>query len=363
MTVKTDKKNQHYIPKFYLRNFSYNNNQKQIGVFNLAREFYHQTAKLKTQGSKSYFYGYDGKIEDALGKIESRISPIIKNIVDADTLPDKNSSAHFTLLTFIVLTHLRSPIALQSIQGMDKEMSRRIEQLSPEIDKEKYIPKMSHQEQVAFALSMVKDIIPILIDLDFKIISNKSTRPFISSDFPIVRYNQFLEQHNWERGTTGYGTVGLQVFLPLNSNKMLIIYDSGVYKVGFKKRNILELHQDREIDDLNVLQFLNSFETIFFDQHANEEYIRRIHEKSKNFYRAHREHSKLLYAHKLGSRYLIDESKKEKNLILTGTTECNTDLKISGVKIHSKGKKTELGNSAVIMRPKVKSIYQAYRPR
>ena len=38
----TDKKNQHYVPKFYLRNFSFEDNKKQIGLFNLENEFYSQ---------------------------------------------------------------------------------------------------------------------------------------------------------------------------------------------------------------------------------------------------------------------------------------------------------------------------------
>lgn len=53
--MPTDKKNQHYIPKFYLRNFSYDGNKNQIGVFNIFNNIYVQQAKLKTQGSKNFF--------------------------------------------------------------------------------------------------------------------------------------------------------------------------------------------------------------------------------------------------------------------------------------------------------------------
>jgi len=72
--MKTDKKNQHYVPKFYLRNFSFQNNKKQIGVFNIENEFYFLKAKLKTQGSKNFFYGSDGVIEDSLSLIEGELS-------------------------------------------------------------------------------------------------------------------------------------------------------------------------------------------------------------------------------------------------------------------------------------------------
>ena len=46
---RTEKKNQHYIPKFYLRNFSYQNFGKQIGVYNLENKLYIPKAALKNQ--------------------------------------------------------------------------------------------------------------------------------------------------------------------------------------------------------------------------------------------------------------------------------------------------------------------------
>ncbi|WP_394261826.1 DUF4238 domain-containing protein [Moraxella boevrei] len=51
----TDKKNQHYVPKFYLRNFSYNNNGKQIGLFNLKSEKFFVNVPLKNEASKNFF--------------------------------------------------------------------------------------------------------------------------------------------------------------------------------------------------------------------------------------------------------------------------------------------------------------------
>ncbi|MDA3844285.1 MAG: DUF4238 domain-containing protein, partial [Candidatus Kapabacteria bacterium] len=61
--MKTEKKNQHYIPKFYLRNFSYQRNNKQIGVYTLKNNLFIQTGKLKKQASKNFFYGSDGEVE------------------------------------------------------------------------------------------------------------------------------------------------------------------------------------------------------------------------------------------------------------------------------------------------------------
>jgi hypothetical protein len=76
-----DKENQHYVPKFYLGKFSYEGNKKQIRILNLSSGFYFQTANIKNQASKSYFYGKDLTLEDALGTLEGIYSSILINLI------------------------------------------------------------------------------------------------------------------------------------------------------------------------------------------------------------------------------------------------------------------------------------------
>ena len=91
--MTTKKKNQHYIPKFYLKNFSFENNNKQVGLFNVNNQKFIQRAKLKTQGSKNFFYGSDGFIEDSLALIENTIAKTIKRIILSGKLPKKNTKS------------------------------------------------------------------------------------------------------------------------------------------------------------------------------------------------------------------------------------------------------------------------------
>ena len=67
--MNSDKKNQHFVPKFYLRNFSFQNNGNELGIFNTKTEFYFKNAPIKAQGSKTFFYGHDGIIEERLSKL------------------------------------------------------------------------------------------------------------------------------------------------------------------------------------------------------------------------------------------------------------------------------------------------------
>ncbi|WP_412985992.1 DUF4238 domain-containing protein [Pontimicrobium sp. IMCC45349] len=348
--MNTERKNQHYIPKFYLRNFSYKKNLKQIGIFNLKRDFFYQTSKLKTQGSKKFFYGYDGIIEERLGEIENLLSKTIKKIIEELIIPKKNSNPHIDLLLFVALTDLRNPTRIDNMKGMISGMKDKILELYPNTQIEKLIPTLTHDDFIEFSITTIPEITFNIIDLDFKLLINETERPFISSDNPVVRYNQFLEQKRWPHGKCGYGIIGLQIFIPLNSKIVLHFYDSSIYKVGFKRQKTHSIKNLKCIDQINTLQFINCIETIYFDENANENYIRNLKSLSLNFKKANKPQVDL--------SYLVDKDNNDKeiinldqkNLIISGTTDCETNLKIEGIKIHSRGKAYKMTNKVTQLR-------------
>lgn len=351
--MATDKKNQHYIPKFYLRNFSYQNNKKQIGVFNIQSQFYYSQANLKHQGSKNFFYGTDGVIEDNLSVIEGDLARIIKVVLETNQLPKKESEEHIELLFFVALTDLRNPVRIEGAKLMFQEMASRIREMDENADTERFVPSMTHEEVIAMSFSGLKDVVRTILDLDYKLLFNKTSKPFISSDFPIVKYNQYLEAKKWPQSKTGYGLTGLQIFIPLSSDVAILFFDSDIYKVGDKKQKSYSITKEEDIDSLNILQFINCFETIFFDEKADEIYIRHLFKKSKRFKRANVSRAGLSYLFKDGDNQEEIVKSGKKNLIIMNSTDCETNLKIDGVKIHSRGAAHKLHPSAAQLRRKV----------
>jgi hypothetical protein len=351
--MATDKKNQHYIPKFYLRNFSYQNNKKQIGVFNIQSQFYYSQANLKHQGSKNFFYGTDGVIEDNLSVIEGDLARIIKVVLETNQLPKKESEEHIELLFFVALTDLRNPVRIEGAKLMFQEMASRIREMDENADTERFVPSMTHEEVIAMSFSGLKDVVRTISDLDYKLLFNKTSKPFISSDFPIVKYNQYLEAKKWPQSKTGYGLTGLQIFIPLSSDVAILFFDSDIYKVGDKKQKSYSITKEEDIDSLNILQFINCFETIFFDEKADEIYIRHLFKKSKRFKRANVSRAGLSYLFKDGDNQEEIVKSGKKNLIIMNSTDCETNLKIDGVKIHSRGAAHKLHPSAAQLRRKV----------
>lgn len=354
--MKTDKKNQHYIPKFYLRNFSFEANQKQIGVFNITNEFFIQRAKLKTQGSKNFFYGEDGRVEDSLSKIEGTLATAIKNIIQTENLPQKHSRDHFELMTFLTLTDFRNPVRIQSMTGMLDNMKKRLNELDPNFDTSKIIPEFTHEETVQQSLSFTREIIDITADLNYKLLINKTETPFITSDFPIIKYNQFLEKKKWPNSKSGYGVTGLQIFVPITPKLVILFYDSGIYKVGFKKQQTHELSNTKDIDEINILNFINCFDTIFFNHLASEQYVRNLFNRSKNFKRANMSQAELSYIIQNDDDYEQMKNNGNKNLMIMNSTDCETKLEISGVKMHSKGKNHKLHPSMAQLRPHAEKL-------
>ncbi|WP_289048532.1 DUF4238 domain-containing protein [uncultured Psychrobacter sp.] len=343
----TDKKNQHYVPKFYLRNFSFEDNKKQIGLFNLENEFYIKRAKLKTQASKNFFYGRDGVIEDQLANIEGDLSNTIKHIVEESSLPKRYSQGHSKLLSFAVLTDLRNPTRLKQNQQMANEILKFFPSNEKSNNIKNTAPLFSPEAMIEMSLKSVPNLINDIKDLNYKLLINETMIPFITSDYPVVRYNQFLEEREHPPSNTGYGSVGLQIFIPLNGHITLVLYDENIYKIGNKKQNTVVLTQEKDVDQLNILQFVNCFSTIYFNHQADENYINYLFKKSKKYERA----NDVLFSsgrlingqHEISSSYANEED----NLLIYNDKDCEINLNLTVMKVHSKGKKYKMVDSVV----------------
>lgn len=346
----TDKKNQHYIPKFYLRKFSIENNDRQIGVFNIDNKIFIQKGKLKTQGSKNFFYGQDGVIEDHLSEIEGHLATTLKNLIADNKVPKKLSNEHINLLLFIVLTDLRNPVMIGLMRESLQQVRNHIKELDPNANLDKFVPNLTHEDAIKLSLGNIPEVLNEITDLEFKILTNSTNKPFITSDFPIVKYNQYLELKKWIGSKSGYSLDGLQIFIPITSELILVFYDSSIYKAGFKKQKNINITEESDVNSLNILQFVNCLGTIYFNERANESYIRYLDSIANKFTRANSAQSSLSFLFKDGvdTELLIKEGKN--NLIVMGSTDVETKLKLTFMKIHSIGKVKKLNNSMAQLR-------------
>lgn len=115
------------------------------------------------------------------------------------------------------------------------------------------------------------------------------------------------------------------------------------------------------MDQLNTLQFLNCIETIYFDEKIQENYLASLYQRSKKAQKANKITSQLSYLKTENTSEAENDSKS--NLIILGSTDCEINLQLEVIKIHSKGKSHTLHSSMAQLRPHAKKIYDLNNKR
>ena len=113
------RKNNHYIPKFYLKRFSFNQEGKNIGLYNHHNKIFIQKTSIKHQASKNYLYGEDEEVELQLSKLENSISNFFNYWTEEKILvpPPKDSNGEKILKRFILYQLFRTPKAGEEYNG------------------------------------------------------------------------------------------------------------------------------------------------------------------------------------------------------------------------------------------------------
>jgi hypothetical protein len=271
--------NQHYIPQFYLKQFSNNQDRLTVGVFNRKNDVFFAKAPIKGQASKKHFYGKDLIIENFFGKHEGQWARVIANITNEWNVLNRNSVEYSSLLTFLGTIAMRTPTAINLIQEQFELADKIISNKHPLTEP----LSLNNLEAIRESFKMIIPVVKCLSDLDYKIIKNESAIPFITSDHPLVRYNKLYVSKKMKFSKTGFSTIGLIIFFPLSSNTMLILYDGGAYNIGPKRKSIFKITNKEEAKLLNTFQFINQKGQVYFDNRINETQIKALNNEYLNY--------------------------------------------------------------------------------
>ena len=125
--------------------------------------------------------------------------------------------------------------------------------------------------------------LPMMMDMQIKLIQNSTSKELITSDNPISKYNQFLESRKFPFGHNGMASKGLQIFYPLAPNLLLIMYDPRVYKIGNKKQFSNIPMNESDVEFINVLTFLHTNKSIYATEKITDFQMEQLLEKSKKY--------------------------------------------------------------------------------
>ena len=201
-------KNQHFVPRCYLRAFTNDGGQRAIHVLNLDRRRAIPGASVRKQCSGDYFYGQDELLEAAIRFVEDGYSSAIARIQCpryALTEGDKS-----VLRTFMLFQHMRTEAASTRSVEMFAEMDHSLGSPLPGL-------KPSIKEAVQIAMRTFADVMHVLDDLKVCLVKNKTKTPFVTSDDPAVVVNRWHKEDARVRGKSpGLTACGTAVFLPLS---------------------------------------------------------------------------------------------------------------------------------------------------
>ena len=260
-----EKKKQHFVPQFYMRNFSADPGKRFFSLYHLDSGKRIDGVPIKDQNYHDYFYGKDGKIEDALAILEHASSVVIARVLADDALPERMSEEFVTLHLFVLFQANRTAV---SAKQLDEQLGKYVKELArdePQLKDSVEELRIGFNNAPAQALKIAAQTSPFTLDLKWKLLLNRTSQPYITSDHPVVLYNQFLETRKQLGSNIGLTAKGLQIFYPLGPRHLLMMYDGDSYRVGGRKH--LEPNTevaDSDVSALNALQAANADECLFF---------------------------------------------------------------------------------------------------
>jgi Protein of unknown function (DUF4238) len=249
-------KNQHFVPRCYLKPFSYLQKGRVISLYNLDSRVSVKSAPLKSQCAGSYFYGEDLRLERLLEQAEGTYSETLRGINSPRY--SLTESGKTVLRHFCYLQHCRTEAALQRMATPTLDIMR--------IAGDTNIPSgrsLKHDTVLAgmraFAATM-----PSVYDLKVCLVRNRTSRHFFTSDDPAVLTNRWYQQSPQAKGGSGgAGNAGALFFLPLTSQILCVLYDGDVYSIP-NCGGWATVSKTSDVDAFNEHQILHCMTNLYF---------------------------------------------------------------------------------------------------
>jgi hypothetical protein len=189
--------NQHYVPKFILRNFLSNPTKEQVHVFSKSssKGF---TTSIKNIMAERRFYefsideNYLASFEESVCRVEDMLLPAYKNVIATrrlDGTPEQK--AHLAML--IAFQLLRTSSQRDQFVDFERQLAEHLKQHGGSIeDFEGYEPltdDVLREQHIRFMRNAVGEFAQIIGAKDFLLLEAPKGRCFYLSDNPVTIHN------------------------------------------------------------------------------------------------------------------------------------------------------------------------------
>jgi Protein of unknown function (DUF4238) len=261
-------KNTHFVPQSYLRRFC-SVSDRQVALYNLKSGRTVETAPIKTQCSRDYFYTKNPILEDELSKIEGAQKTLFDRIIATESVPAPGSLDRSALSSYIMLQAGRTVSTVEHADHLADQFGRAI--LRTHLEKEgrddllAVLPEVqiSMPNAAIDAVGQHLAMYPLIDDLDCTLFINQTKEDFLTSDHPVVRCNN-LPATSPLGANIGFSSRGLIIVFPLLPRALLFLSDREVYKIARSERGVAIVAKRREAVELNLVQCFNAHENLYF---------------------------------------------------------------------------------------------------
>lgn len=257
-------KNQHFVPRCYLRPFTVDGANSAINLYNIDRQKFIERAPVKHQCSGDYFYGKDPLLEKAIQGMEGAYGTVLRAILKQDyVLIDEHRNL---LKLFWLLQHLRTEAASRR----SVEMSDATHAVAGLNDSSF---RLEIRDAVQMAMKTFYESMDLITDLKVCLLKNRTRTPFVTSDDPAVLTNRWHLESAKARGHSfGLRSAGDILLLPLSPQILCLGYDGDVYSVPHKN-GWAEVRRDADVEAFNQHQFLNCRANLFVHDFAHAKLV------------------------------------------------------------------------------------------
>jgi hypothetical protein len=257
------KKFQHYVPKFYLKSFSFDfKTPYPIYCFDKKSE---KNFKSSTDNvcREPFFYDTAGdyvkSVENTLNKLESKFSSSYRKIIRESNIKSLDKSDKTLIAAFFLTQWYRTKEMREKFRGYNRQMSLFLSKkgelsknLRTQLDtKDNYIKDIH--------IPLLKEIpkhIPYVLNMKWTLLLNKTDMPFWTSDNPIA-FDNIINPSKFD--SYGLFSKGINVHFPLSPELSLCFSNPST---SFFFPDKLELKDVNNIIYQNKLQIKSSYRTI-----------------------------------------------------------------------------------------------------
>lgn len=243
MAYQGNAKVQHYVPRFLLRHFG-TGKKDRLHVFDKETE-QPFTTNVKNVAAESRFYDFevDGQeltIEPGLERIESLAKPVIKSILDANSLAQMTAMHKATLSIFLAVQFTRTKWFREQFRELPKQLAehvRRVHGEDADLSGIADYVRVPDDNELAFQVAgfthrSMQDFAHQFANKAWMLLVTDGKHPFMIGDHPIGMQN---DNDMGPYGNIGLAVRGIQMYFPLSPKQALAMWCPSIHEMFREK--------------------------------------------------------------------------------------------------------------------------------